>query len=177
MERRGLAFPLLHERARYCPLCGSALTPAWIEGRDRPRCPGCGFVYFWNPATAVAGAVLDGSRVLLIRRRIEPYRGAWALPAGYQEIDEDPRETVRREVHEETGLDVEVGDLFDAVWVPDDPRKPANVLVYLCRVAQGDLRAGSDADRAAWFDLDDLPEEVGFDNEERILSRLPRGGG
>lgn len=134
-------------------------------------------MYFWNPASAVAGAVLDGPRVLMIRRRIEPHRGAWALPAGYQEIDEDPRDSLRREVREETGLEVEVGELFDAVWVPDDPRKPANVLVYLCTPAGGVLRAGSDASEAAWFDLNDLPEEVGFENRERILDRLPRPGG
>lgn len=151
--------------------------PTPVEGRDRPRCQDCGFVYFWNPACAVAGAVLDGGRVLLIRRRLEPHRGAWALPAGYQEIDEDPRDSLRREVREETGLEVEVGELFDAVWIPDDPRKPANVLVYLCTPTGGELHAGSDAAEAAWFDLDDLPDEVGFGNRERILERLPRPGG
>jgi len=134
-------------------------------------------VYFWNPASAVAAAVQDGPRVLLIRRRIEPHLGSWALPAGYQEIDEDPRDTARREVLEETGLQIEVQDLFDAVWVPDDPRKPANVLVYLCRPTGGTLCAGSDAAEVAWFDLDDLPDEVGFDNRERILARLPRPTG
>ena len=134
-------------------------------------------MYFWNPASAVAAAVQDGSRVLLIRRGIEPHLGSWALPAGYQEIDEDPRDTAKREVAEETGLQIEVLSLFDTVWVPDDPRKPANVLVYLCRPCGGTLCAGSDASEAAWFDLDDLPEDVGFDNRERILTRLPRPGG
>ena len=134
-------------------------------------------MYFWNPASAVAAAVQDGPRVLLIRRNLAPHRGSWALPAGYPEIDEDPRETARREVREETGLEIEVGDLFDAVWIPDDPRKPANVLVYLCRPSGGKLQAGSDAAEAAWFDLEDLPEEVGFDNRERILARLPRPRG
>ena len=62
-------------------------------------------MYYQNPACAAAGAVVDGDgRVLLIRRRIAPFRGDWALPAGYQEIDEDPRETALREVREETGI-------------------------------------------------------------------------
>jgi 8-oxo-dGTP diphosphatase len=167
---------LLHHRARFCPLCGGPLLPAPVEGRDRPRCGGCGFVYFWNPATAAAGVVLRGDEVLLVRRGIEPFRGSWALPAGYQEVDEDPRDTARREIREETGIEAEVTSLFDVIWIPDDPRKPANVLVYLCRVAGGELEAGSDATEAAWFHLDRLPDDVGFDNRERILSRLPREG-
>ncbi len=134
-------------------------------------------MYYLNPACAAAGAVLDGDgRVLLIRRRIPPYRGQWALPAGYQEIDEDPRDTALREVREETGLEVEVVRLFDLVWVSDDPRKPADVIIYLCRPVGGELQAASDADDARWFPLDDLPQKVGFDNRRRILHRLPRSG-
>lgn len=172
-----VADPVLHLRARFCPLCGDPLQATPIEERLRPRCQGCGFVYFWNPATGVAAVVRDGSRVLLIRRKLEPHKGQWALPAGYQEIDEDPRDTARREVREETGLAVSVGALFDAVWVPDDPRKPANVLVYLCEPCGGTLQAGSDAAEVAWFELDHLPAEVGFGNREGILERLPRQGG
>ena len=168
--------PLRHRATRFCPQCGGPLVPAPIEGRERPRCIVCGFVCFHNPASAVAAAILDGSRVVLIRRRIRPFAGEWALPAGYQEIDEDPRETARREAGEETGLQIEPLRLFDVIWVPDDPRKPANVLVYLCRSLGGELRAGSDAREAAWFDLDRLPSAIGFDNRRRILDRLPRPG-
>lgn len=132
-------------------------------------------MYFWNPASAVAAAILERDQILLIRRAIEPFRGQWALPAGYQEIDEDPRYTARREVQEETGLEIEVRELFDVIWVPEDQRKPANVIVYLCRPTGGELRAASDAAEAAWFPLDALPAEVGFGNRERILDRLPRG--
>ncbi len=121
--------------------------------------------------------MVDRNRVLLIRRRIRPFQGFWALPAGYQEIDEDPRDTARREAEEETGLRIEVGELFDVVWVPDDPRKPANVIVYLARPIGGTLEAASDASEAAWFDLEKLPADVGFDNRERILERLPRDAG
>lgn len=168
---------MLHKRARYCPLCSEELQGAPVEGRERPRCKGCGFVYFFNPACASAAAVIDqDDRVLLIQRRIEPFQGQWALPAGYQEVDEDPRDTALREVLEETGIEAKIDRLFDVVWVPDDPRKPANVLVYLCTPVGGELRAASDAKAAAWFHLDDLPEPIGFGNAEAILSRLPRRG-
>jgi ADP-ribose pyrophosphatase YjhB (NUDIX family) len=126
-----------------------------------------------NPASAAAGAVIDErGRVLLIRRRIPPFLGCWALPAGYQEIDEHPHQTVAREVLEESGLEVEVSRLLDFVFMPDDPRKPANILVFQCRPLRGELRAGSDASEAAWFALDDLPPNVGFHNDTRILEPL-----
>jgi len=117
--------------------------------------------------------VLDaaGTQVLLVRRRIQPFRGSWALPAGYQEIDEEPQIAVLREVREETGLEVEVQRLLDVVWVGDDPRKPANVIIYLCHAVGGELQAASDASEVAWFSLKDLPEDMGFGNRE-LLGRV-----
>jgi len=162
-----------HQHATHCPLCGSDLKPTQWEGRLRPRCRSCGFVYFFNPASAAAGVVLDASegQVLLVRRRIQPFMGSWALPAGYQEIDEEPQVAVLREVREETGLEVEVQRLIDVVWVGDDPRKPANVIIYLCKAVGGKLQAASDVSEVAWFSLKDLPEDMGFGNRE-LLERF-----
>jgi len=163
------------DHAKFCPLCRADLSTVVVFGRERPRCPDCGLVLFKNPASAAAGVVLDAHRrVLLIRRGIEPFLDHWALPAGYQEIDEHPHDTLRREIQEETGMRVEPERLLDLVYVPDDPRKPANLAVFLCRVVGGELRAADDAKEAAWFDLDDLPEPIGFDNRARILEPLRR---
>ena len=77
---------------------------------------------------------------------------------------------------EATGIETEVVRLFDVVWVGDDPRKPADVIVYVCRPVGGTLRPASDAEDARWVPLEDLPEHVGFDNRQRILDQLPRSG-
>ena len=125
-----------------------------------------------NPACASAGVVVNaGGEVLLVRRRLEPFRGSWALPAGYQEMDEEPTDTVRREVFEEAGLRVRVEGLLDLLFV-EDPRKPANVAVYLCSVVEGTPHPGDEESAARFFPLDALPEPIGFDNYERILRRL-----
>lgn len=157
-------------RAKYCALCGAELISAQVEGRERKRCPSCSFVLYLNPASAAAAVVLDGQgRVLLMRRSIPPHQGSWALPAGYQEVDEGPRETVVREVREETGIEIAVQELLDVIFIPDDPRKPANVTVFLCREVGGQLAAGDDALDAAWFPLDALPEDLGFACNVEIL--------
>lgn len=161
------------QRAKFCPVCGTTLSTQQVGGRSRKRCGDCGIVLYRNPASAAAAVILDEARrVLLIRRGIEPFLGCWALPAGYQEIDEDPRQTAEREAREETGLEIEAGALIDLIHIPDDPRKPANLAVYLCRVLGGQLCPGDDAREAEWFALDDLPEDIGFDNRERILQPL-----
>ena len=132
---------------------------------------------YQNPACAAAGVVLNpAGEVLLVRRAIEPFRDHWALPAGYQEIDECPEETVVREVREEAGLEVEVLGLLDLLYVRD-PRKPANVAVFLCRALRGVPCAGCEETAAGWFPLHALPEPIGFDNYARILARLARADG
>lgn len=157
---------------RHCPLCGTALVPGESAGRLRPACPACGYVHYQNPASAAAGVVFNAcGELLLVRRAIDPYRDHWALPAGYQEIDEAPEETVRREVLEEAGVSVEVLGLLDLLHVRD-PRKPANVAVFLCQAAGGAPCAGGEESGAAWFSLRALPDPIGFENYERILARL-----
>ena len=147
-----------------------------VEGRERVRCTGCRFVLYENPACAAAGMVVgDDGRVLLVRRAIEPFRGHWALPAGYQEIDEEPAQAAVREVAEESGIEVEVVRLLDLLFVPAHPIKPSNLAVYLCRAVGGSLRGGEDTLEAAWFDPSALPADMGFDNGPRIQGWLGRG--
>lgn len=162
------------DRPRHCPLCGAPLVPDVVEGRSRLRCPHCRWVHYQNPAGASAGVVVDAhGRVLLVQRALDPGRGAWALPAGYQEVDEDPARAAEREVLEETGLRVQACALLDLIFVPAGTRKAANLAVYLCRLTGGELKAGDDALDAAWFALDALPATIAFDNRERVLEPLP----
>ena len=83
---------------------------------------------------------------------------------------------VVREVREETGIGVEVIRLLALLHIPDDPRKPANAAVFLCKLlpgqAAGILAAGDDASDARWFSLDDLPPNLGFPNNRQILDSL-----
>jgi len=160
--------------ARHCQLCGSPTEAASIEGRERRRCTACGWVQWLNPAAAAAGLVLVERRVLLVRRAIAPCHGMWALPAGFQEIDEPATQAVEREVREECGIDVRVEALHDLVWVPEGHR-PANVAVYRCTPLALELRPGPDVLDAAWFDLDALPADLAFSNGPRILWPLRDG--
>ena len=114
-----------------------------------------------RPIVGVGAVVLDGRRVVLVKRANEPLKGEWSLPGGAVDVGETLVEAIRREVREETGLDVEVGpivDVIDRIRPDSDGRvKFHYVLVdFLCRPTGGELRGASDAEEAAWADGADL---------------------
>lgn len=162
------------QRAAYCLVCGSSLEDREISGRRRRACPACSFIVFEATACAAAAVVVRGREVLLVRRAIDPAKGRWGFPAGFQDYGESPAETAVREVHEETCLEVELVGLLDVVLSRDNPRKLINLVVYLARVVAGELAAADDALEARFFPLDDLPEDLAFENNRRILDKLVR---
>jgi 8-oxo-dGTP diphosphatase len=105
--------------------------------------------------------VLDGDRVLLVKRAHEPLKGEWSLPGGAVELGETLEKAIAREVREETGLDVDVGPMVDVLdrlrYDPDGRVKYHYVLVdFLCRPSGGVLCCASDAEAAEWAALADL---------------------
>ncbi len=141
----------------------------------RAYCEACRAVVYENPVSAAAAAVLRGREVLLCRRAIDPYRGGWCLPAGYQEIDESIESTAVREVREETGLVVRLTGLLDVLTTTDDPRKPAILVCYEAEEVDGELQPGSDADEVAFHPLERLPAGLAFRNHRLVLERLRKG--
>ncbi len=114
-----------------------------------------------RPVLGVGAIILDGDSVLLVERGREPLKGWWSLPGGVVETGEMLDQAVRREVREETGLEVEllgVIEIFERIMRDAQGRAEYHyVLVdYLCRVAGGVLEACDDASRAEWVRRDRL---------------------
>jgi 8-oxo-dGTP diphosphatase len=109
-----------------------------------------------TPLVGVGAIIVDGDRVALVRRGRAPLQGKWSIPGGVLEVGETLRAAAEREVREETGLEVEIGELlgvFDRV-LPDEAGKIRYhyVLIdFLCRRISGELRAGDDAEEVGWF--------------------------
>jgi 8-oxo-dGTP diphosphatase len=114
-----------------------------------------------RPIVGVGAVVLDGDRVLLVRRGNEPLKGEWSLPGGAVEVGETLETAVAREVLEETGLEVEVGpmiDVLDRIRVDPDGRVRYHFVLidYLCRPTGGTLCCATDAADATWAAIGDL---------------------
>jgi 8-oxo-dGTP diphosphatase len=111
-------------------------------------------------------------RVLLIRRKKDPFAGTWAFPGGFVDEGERLIEAARRELQEETGLNVgEIEQLYTAGDPGRDPRGWTVSVAYLARVEADELTpvAADDADEVGWFPADD-PPPLAFDHA-MILAR------
>ena len=132
------------------------------------RCEACGLtVYAHSEATACA-LVADGhGRLLLARRAGDPEQGKWDLPGGFLEEGEHPLDGLRRELREETGLEVEPGE-FVGVWMNrygEGEEAPWTLnLHWTARVLSGEAAPADDVSELGWFASSELPprEELAF---------------
>lgn len=135
---------------------------------------------FPRPSLTVDIAVVtveDIPRVLLIRRKADPFAGKWALPGGFVDENEPLIDAARRELSEEVGVDQLVLEQLHTFGDPGrDPRDWTVSVGYLARVRPNELKpkAGDDAAAVKWFPINDLPE-LAFDHShilERVRVRL-----
>ncbi|MFQ5922163.1 MAG: NUDIX domain-containing protein [Anaerolineales bacterium] len=141
----------------YCSSCGSKVEERQTFGRLRPVCPSCRRVHFLDPKVGAGVLLSKDDKILLVRRSVEPEIGKWTLPAGFVEGDEDPRETAIRECLEETGLEVQVGELLDVIHGREHSSGASIVIVYTGEIVGGELVPSDDADAAEFFAPSELP--------------------
>jgi 8-oxo-dGTP diphosphatase len=129
------------------------------------------------PLPGIGALIFDRGRILLAQRGKAPLMGQWSLPGGLVETGEKLADAVRREVREETGLEVEpleVLEIFERIM--RDAAGAAEyhyVLIdYVCAVTGGVLAAGDDACQVAWFEHSDL---AALDITEGTLAVIEKG--
>ena len=137
------------------------------------------YTYPYPRPMLTADCVVTNPRreVLLVRRGNDPYRGCWALPGGFMEMDETIEHCAARELQEETGLAVTESELrlVGVYSAPGrDPRGRTVTAAYAVRVPDGaSAAAGDDADEVRWGSLDDLPS-LAFDHAQIIADASAR---
>jgi 8-oxo-dGTP diphosphatase len=129
-----------------------------------------------RPIIGVGAVIVSQGRALLVRRATEPLKGEWSVPGGALELGEKLHDGVRREVLEETGLEIEpqeVLEVFDSIFSDQQGRTEYHYVLidYLCRVAGGEALAGSDVSEVRWVTVDQLAGMELRDSIERVVRK------
>jgi ADP-ribose pyrophosphatase YjhB (NUDIX family) len=158
----------------HCRHCGGGVEPTGGGPAGHGRCTACALPVWVNPATASSMHVVRDGRVLLARRSARMRRGGgqWTGPGGHIEPGEAAEQAVRRELLEETGLDVAVTGLNGVFSIRD----PAVVFVSYRGSTDGDPLAGDETDEVRWFSADEIPWPEMFEDAVPPMETLLRFG-
>jgi len=156
---------------KFCPICAAPLELRATGANQRPTCPQCGHVVYYDPKVAAICIVERKGEILMIRRALQPGIGLWSIPGGYVDRGEVVEEAAAREVREETGLRVEVERL---VGLFSERGHPVIVAVFAARETGGALEAGPEAQEVAFFNPGTLPA-LAFPRDLEILDRWRNG--
>jgi 8-oxo-dGTP diphosphatase len=129
-----------------------------------------------RPLVGVGGVVISDGRALLIRRGAPPLEGRWSIPGGMLETGETLLEGVRRELAEETGMEVRVVELievFERISLDAAGKTKYHfvVLDYLCEAVAGNARAGSDVTDVAWATPSELAQYSLTETATRVIEK------
>lgn len=129
-----------------------------------------------RPLVGVGAVIVHDNRVVIVQRGTEPLKGQWSVPGGALEVGETLRECAAREALEETGLQVEAGEVlevFDAIYREPDGRIQYHYVLidFKCRLVGGELRAGADALDAKWVTAEDLDRFSVAETAKKVISK------
>ena len=167
---------------RFCPVCGSKHFE--VNNFKSKKCEDCGFTYYANPCAATAAIILKGQEtgdkepeLLVVRRAKEPAKGTLDLPGGFVDMYETAEEGMRREIKEETGLEVqELQYLFSSpnVYLYSGMGVHTIDMDYMVRVKDDtELHAADDAAECLWIPLSQVnPDDFGLTSIRNAVIRF-----
>ena len=153
----------------YCPKCGKPIA----KGSEPPECKRCDITYYTNAKPTASVLPVRGGKVLLAVRGREPHKGYYGGIGGFMEAHELPEEAALREAKEETGLDMKIVELlgiYNDVYGSDGDRTLN--FHYIAEIVGGEMRPMDDVAGLEWFDINNTPPNLGFQNTKDALADL-----
>jgi 8-oxo-dGTP diphosphatase len=140
------------------------------------------YVYDWPRPMVTVDAIVFAlsagkAKILLIKRKNEPFKGRWALPGGFMGIEEELEDAAARELAEETGLEgVPLEQMHTFGRCGRDPRGRQITVAFMGIAGKGwkKIRGGDDAAEARWYDVEKLPKDLAFDHNDVVEFAIAR---
>ena len=163
---------------KFCPKCGSEEFN--VNNQQSKKCHNCGFVYYFNSSAAIV-AVIENSKeeVLVARRAKDPAKGTLDLPGGFAEMNETIEETVRREILEETRLEIDSLKYIFSLpnrYVYSDFEVHTMDLFFECRIDDfSHMKAQDDVEELLFIPKKDLnPDDFGLLSIKKGVEKLQK---
>jgi len=153
---------------KYCSICGAKLK----KKNGNLACEKCGFINYRNPRPTASGLVLYKNKILLTKRAVPPLKGWWDLPGGFVDRGETAEQALKRELKEETGLNVSELKFFGTYkGIYPSSFDPFHVLsvIFLVKSKKGELQALSDVKESRWFAKHEMPKKIAFDSNQEVI--------
>ena len=147
---------------KYCSACGSTVEISIPAGDNRPRhiCVECETIHYQNPKIVAGCLPVQGSRVLLCKRAIDPQYGKWTLPAGFMENGESLEEAAMRESIEEANASLETLRLYTVISLPHINQV---YMMFLADLTDADYSPGAESLDVRLFKEEEIPwDEIAF---------------
>ncbi len=157
----------------FCPFCKGDLSQ---EDPFRQKCLECGFILYHNSSPCVGAVPIDEkNRILLAKRGIEPFKGGWNIIGGFLNYGEEPVDGLKREVKEETGVECEVTGLICMHADTYGENGPALINIsFTVKLLSDKVEPLDDVSELKWFELQDLPKDIPFESDRKILDKLKK---
>lgn len=156
---------------RVCPRCSGKL---FQKSSNLLQCSNCGFKFYINPVPC-NGVIIENQKgeILLVRRAVAPKKGFWDLPGGFININEDLEQSVKREIKEELGVEVEVKkivNVYNDHYLYQNINFPTLGIVVSAKIVGGELKARDDVSGYRFFKQKAIPfEKIAFKGIKRGL--------
>lgn len=158
---------------KFCPFCKTDLKEKVIDNENVLNCSNCGFIFWNNPKPVVSIILENHGKILMLQRTNEPFKNYWCLPGGFISHEETPEEAIKREVKEETGLDLEIKNIVGSYRIDNDPRGIHIDIIYN-GIGESMIKLSSEDTNYAFFEPDNLPEQIAYKHREAINDWLKK---
>ena len=162
-------------KRNHCAFCGSHLTEKEEDGILRDYCESCNKFFYNNPLPVASNIVMWDRKILLVKRKNDPFKGLWCLPMGFAESGESIEAAALRELEEEAGIIGKIVDFVDVESGFSDIYGDLLFLTFETEWLEGKVIAGDDALEVGFYSFDNMPDMAFESNinaiEKFILSK------